>query len=171
MRNGCCKQVLSLHPTRVNDALLLGNIYLRSKDFANAIEHVMRAERTPARADDQPRCSLWGYQQNEQVTLPTIIGRWRSTAIQPIRKYVVPWQATTARDSGNYSQLSPRKGIRNQPHVKPVLLTPISSMEKASEAAMLYHQAADVAEATPLSSSRQHRQRSRAVRLEQADVS
>ena len=59
------KQVTSSNPGRRDDLVLLGNIYLRSKDYANAIDSLDRAERI--RPD--PRAELLlalCYQQTKQ---------------------------------------------------------------------------------------------------------
>lgn len=137
------KQVLSSDPTRVNDALLLGNIYLRSKDFANAIEYVTRAERLQPSGRSELLLAL-AYQQTRQTDLANHylqMAEHRDPTNPEVRRSMAGYY----RDSGDYSQaIATLKGIRNpQPDVVAELAYTYQLDGKASEAAMLYHQAAD----------------------------
>ena len=58
------KQVLSSDPRRREDALLLGDIYMRSKDYADALDWLNRAERIQPDARSELLLAL-SYQQLE----------------------------------------------------------------------------------------------------------
>jgi predicted Zn-dependent protease len=62
------RQVVSSDPHRISDAVLLGDIYLRTRDFANAIDILERAEKIQPGARAELLLAL-AYHQTKQLDL------------------------------------------------------------------------------------------------------
>lgn len=139
------KQVLASAPTRVSDALLLGDIYLRSKDFANAIDYLSRAEKLQPSGRSELLLAL-AYQQTKETD---VANRYLQMAEHrdPSNPEVRRSMAGYYRDTGNYSgAIAALKAIQNpKPDVVAELAYTYQLDGKASEAATLYRQAADAA--------------------------
>jgi tetratricopeptide (TPR) repeat protein len=136
------KQVLLSDPQRVDDALLLGDIYLRSKNAAEAIDWLQRAERARPGARSELLLAL-AYEQTKQ---PDMANRYLDLARRkdPNNPEVQRSMAGYYRESGRYPDaIAALKSIRNpKPDVVAELAYTYQLDGKPDESATLYSQAA-----------------------------
>jgi predicted Zn-dependent protease len=137
------KQVVSSDPHRVDDALLLGDMYLRSKDFADAIQWLLKAESMHPNARAELLLAL-AYQQSnqpDQATRYLDLAEHRDPNNPEIRRSMAGYD----REVGKYADaISLLKSIRNpKPDVVAELAYTYQLAGKPSESATLYAQAAN----------------------------
>jgi predicted Zn-dependent protease len=137
------KQVVTSDPRRVDDALLLGDIYLRSKDPADAIEWLGKAETTKPGARSELLLSL-AYQQTKQTDLANHyleLAEHRDPGDPEVQRSMAGYY----REVGRYSDaIAALKSIHNpKPDLEAELAYTYQLDGKPSESATLYAQAAD----------------------------
>ncbi|MGA8671676.1 MAG: tetratricopeptide repeat protein [Terracidiphilus sp.] len=139
------KQVVSADPRRADDALLLGDIYLRSKDPADAIEWLDKAEHIRPEARSELLLSL-AYEQTKQTDLANHYLQMAEHR-DPNNPEVQRSMAGYFREAGRYSDaITALKSIRNpKPDVQAELAYTYQLDGKLNEAATLYAQAANAA--------------------------
>lgn len=139
------KQVVTADPKRADDALLLGNIYLRTRNAAEAIDWLLKAERMQASARTELLLAL-AYQQTNQ---PDQSNRYLQLAEHrdPNNPEVQRSMAGYFRENGKYSDaIKALKSIRNpKPDVVAELAYTYQLAGKPSESASFYAQAANAA--------------------------
>jgi tetratricopeptide (TPR) repeat protein len=140
-------QVLSADPKRVNDAVLLGELHMRSGDYDTAINVLGRAERTEPGTRSELLLAL-SYQHLKQFDQAN---RYLEMAKQrdPNNPEVQRSLAGYYREIGKYpAAIAALKSIRNpKPDVKAELAYTYQLDGKQEEAAKLYTQAANAAPA------------------------
>ncbi|MGO9436218.1 MAG: tetratricopeptide repeat protein [Terracidiphilus sp.] len=136
-------QVVTSDPRREDDTLLLGDIYLRSKNPAGAIEWLEKAERARPGARSELLLSL-AYQQTKQ---PDLGNHYLELAEHrdPGNPEVQRSMAGYFREVGRYSDaISALKSIRNpKPDVEAELAYTYQLDGKPTESAALYAEAAN----------------------------
>ena len=138
-------QVLSVDPKRTNDAVLLGELLLRSGDYAAAIDVLRRAEQIQPGTRSELLMAL-SYEHLKQLDLAS---RYLDLAKQraPNNPEVQRSLAGYYRETGNYpAAIAALKSIRSpKPDVKAELAYTYQLDSKQEEAARLYAQAANAA--------------------------
>lgn len=137
------KQVVSSDPRRKDDALLLGDIYMRSADYTNAIEWLGRAERMQPAVRPELMMAIC-YQHLKQMELANQyleMARRRS----PDNPEVERSMAGYYRETGNYAgAIASLKSIRKPtPDITAELAYTYQLDGKPDDSAKLYSQAAD----------------------------
>jgi predicted Zn-dependent protease len=106
------KQVLSSDPRRASDALLLGDIYMRSKDYNNAADWLVKAERMQPGPRSELLLAL-SYQQLKQMDLASRYLKMAESRA-PDNPDVQRTLAGYYREVGKYPQaIAELKAIRN----------------------------------------------------------
>ena len=137
------KQVISSHPNRGEDALLLGNLYMRSRDYTNAVDWLSRAER----AQPGPRSELLlalSYEQLKNMDLARHyldLARHRDPGNPEVQRTLAGYY----RENGKYSDaIAALKSIHNpKPDVMAELAYTYQLGGKLDDSAKLYSQAAN----------------------------
>ena len=137
------KQVIASDPKRKDDALLLGDLSMRSGDYTGAIDWLGRAERI----QPGPRSELLlaiCYQHHQQMDLASHyldLARRRAPDNPEVQRSLAGYY----RETGNYSEaIASLKSIRNpKPDVTAELAYTYQLDGKLDEAARLYTQSAD----------------------------
>lgn len=139
------KQITSANPGRKDDLVLLGNIYLRSKDYANAIDTLERAERVQPGTRSELLLALC-YQQTKQ---PDQANHYIELAERraPNDPDVQRTLAGQYRDLGEYAAaITALRSIRNpSPDVTAELAYTYQLNGDVNNSARLYSQAANAA--------------------------
>lgn len=137
------KQVVSSDPRRADDALLLGDIYLRSKNSTEAVVWLQKAEGVRPGARAELLLAL-AYRQTDQTDLAD---RYLKLAQQrdPNDPEVQRSMAGFYRDAGEYSQaITALKSIRNpKPDIVAELAYTYQLDGKTDQSATLYTEAAN----------------------------
>jgi len=137
------KQVVSSDPKRRDDALLLGDLYLRSANYTDALEWLGRAERIQPGVRSELLMAL-SYQHLKQTDMAS---RYLELARRhsPDNPEVQRSMAGFYRESGNYTEaIAALKSIRNpKPDVIAELAYTFQLDNRLEESAKLYSQAAD----------------------------
>ena len=139
------KQAIASDPRRGDDALLLGDLYMRSADYTDAIEWLGKAERIQPGARSELLMAL-SYQHLKQVDMASqYLELARRHA--PDNPDVQRTMAGYYRDAGNYPEaIAALKSIRKpKPDVIAELAYTFQLDDKLDESARLYEQAAGVA--------------------------
>ncbi len=137
------KQVIASDPRRRDDALLLGDLYMRSADYTDALEWLGRAERMQPDARSELLMAL-SYQHSKQMDLAShYLELARRHA--PDNPEVQRSMAGYFREAGNYPDaIAALKSIRNpKPDVTAELAYTYQLDGKQDDSARLYAQAAD----------------------------
>jgi predicted Zn-dependent protease len=137
------RQVLAADPSRASDALLFGDISLRTKDFGSAIEFLTRAEKLEPGARSELLLAL-AYQQTGQADLANQyleMAEHRDPGNPEVRRSMAGYD----RESGKYAEaIATLKAI---PHPAPDVIAELAYTYqldgKVNEAASLYGQAAN----------------------------
>ncbi len=139
------KQVTSSDPRRRDDLVLLGDIYLRSKDYSNAVDSLERAERLQPGARSELLLALC-YQQTKQLDQAN---RYIELAERraPNDPDVQRTLAEHYREMGSYAEaITALKSIRNpKPDVTAELAYTYQLDGDPNNSARLYAQAANAA--------------------------
>ena len=139
------KQVLSSDPKRVNDSLLLGEILMRSGDYAAAIDVLGRAERLEpgTRSELLVALSYQHLKQFDQANHYLELAKQHAPNNPEVQRSLAGYY----RETGNYpAAIAALKSIRNpNPDVKAELAYTYQLDGKQDEAARLYAQAANAA--------------------------
>lgn len=137
------QQVLASDPRRANDATLLGDIYLRSKDFDDAIDTLTKAEKIQPGERSELLLYL-AYQQTKQIDLANHFLELAEHR-DPNNPEVQRSMAGYLREAGKYSQaITALKSIRNpKPDVIAELAYTYQLDGNVNESAALYTQAAN----------------------------
>jgi len=138
-------QVLTADPKRVNDAVLLGELDMRSGDYDAAINVLGRAERTEpgTRAELLLALSYQHLKQFDQANHYLELAKQRDPNNPEVQRSMAGYY----RETGNYpAAIAALKSIHNlKPDVKAELAYTYQLDGKAEEAAKLYTQAANAA--------------------------
>ena len=136
------KQVIASSPGRKDDLMLLGNLYMRSRNYSDAAELLSRAERIQPDARAELLLAL-AYRQLKQMDLAN---RYLELAERraPNNPDVLRSLAGYAREVGNYSRaIAALKTIKNpKPDVLAELAYTYQMAGKLNDSADLYSQAA-----------------------------
>jgi tetratricopeptide (TPR) repeat protein len=139
------KQVIASEPRRADDALLLGDLYMRSADYADAIDWLGKAERIQPGARPELLMAL-SYQHLKKMDLAN---QYLELAKQhaPDNPDVQRAMAGYYREAGNYSEaIAALKSIRKpKPDVIAELAYTLQLDGKLSDSARLYEEAANAA--------------------------
>jgi len=140
-------QVLSVDPKRTNDAVLLGELLLRSGDYAAAIDVLRRAEQIQPGTRSELLLAL-SYEHLKQLDLANRyldLARHRDPNNPDVQRSMAGYY----RETGNYpAAIAALKSIRSpKPDVKAELAYTYQLDGKQDEAAKLYVQAANAAPA------------------------
>ena len=139
------KQVVTADPKRTDDALLLGDMYLRSRNFGEALNWLSNAEKARPSARAELLLAL-AYQQTNQ---PGPANHYLELAEHhdPNNPEVQRSMAGYLRDVGKYPEaISALKSIRNpKPDVVAELAYTYQLAGKPNDSAALYAQAANAA--------------------------
>jgi tetratricopeptide (TPR) repeat protein len=139
------KQVLASDPKRVNDLLLLGELLMRSGDYAGAIDLLGRAERTEpgTRSELLMALSYQHLKQFDQANHFLELAKQHAPNNPEVQRSLAGYY----RETGNYSAaIASLKSIHNpNPDVKAELAYTYQLDGKQDEAARLYAQAANAA--------------------------
>lgn len=137
------KQAITADPKRRNDVLLLGDIYMRSKNYAEAIDWLSKAERMQADTRSEVLLAM-SYQQLKQLDQAD---RYLELAKRhsPNNPEVERTLAGYFRQTGKYSEaIDALRSIRNpRPDVVAELAYTYQLNGKLAESAKLYAQAAN----------------------------
>jgi len=137
------KQVVAVNPGRSGDLAMLGEISMRSKDYAGAVDWLDRAEKVHPDARTELLLSL-SYQQTKQTELAN---RYLELAEHhaPNNPEIQRAMAGFYRDTGNFSQaIAVLQSIRNpKPDVTAELAYTYQLDGKPSEAARFFARAAN----------------------------
>src|SRR5580700_10056853 len=138
-------QVLSADPKRVNDAVLLGELHMRSGDYDGAINVLGRAERTEpgTRSELLLALSYQHLKQFDQANHYLEMAKQRDPNNPEVQRSMAGYY----RETGNYpAAIAALKSIHNpKPDVKAELAYTYQLDGKQEEAAKLYSQAANAA--------------------------
>jgi tetratricopeptide (TPR) repeat protein len=138
-------QVLSADPKRVNDAVLLGELHMRSGDYEAALNMLGRAERAePAtRSELLMALSYQHLKQFDQANHYLEMAKQRDPNNPEVQRSMAGYY----RETGNYpAAIAALKSIHNpKPDVKAELAYTYQLDGKQEEAAKLYSQAANAA--------------------------
>ena len=139
------KQVLSSDPKRVNDSLLLGEILMRSGDYARRIDVLGRAERLEpgTRSELLVALSYQHLKQFDQANHYLELAKQHAPNNPEVQRSLAGYY----RETGNYpAAIAALRSIRNpNPDVKAELAYTYQLDGKQDEAARLYAQAANAA--------------------------
>ena len=139
------KQLLSSDPKRREDALLLGELYMKSASYTDAVEWLGRAERMRSDARSELLMAI-SYQNLNQMDMAN---RYLGLAQRrdPNNPDVERSMAGYYREAGNYSEaIAALKSIRNpKPDVTAELAYTYQLDGKLDNSARLYSQAANAA--------------------------
>jgi Flp pilus assembly protein TadD len=139
------KQVVSSDPRRRDDALLLGDLYMRSANYTDALDWLGRAERIQPSARSELLMAL-SYQHLKQMDMAS---RYLELAKRhsPDNPEVQRSMAGVYRDAGSYSEaIATLKSIRNpRPDVTTELAYTYQLDNKLDDSARLYSLAANAA--------------------------
>ncbi len=137
------KQVVAADPKRKDDALLLGDIYMRSSDYSSAVEWLNKAERIEPSVRSELLLAL-AYQHLKQMDMAN---RYLELAKKhaPDNPEVQRSMAGYYRETGNYSAaIAALKSIRNpKPDVTAELAYTYQLAGKLGQAAEVYARAAN----------------------------
>jgi tetratricopeptide (TPR) repeat protein len=135
-------QLLAIDPKRGDDALLLGDLYMRSRDYSNAIDWLESAERIYPGARSELLLALC-YRQLKKIDLAS---RYLALAEKraPANPDVQRSMAGFYRETGRYSEsIAALKSIRNpKPDVIAELAYTYQLDGKLDDSARFYEQAA-----------------------------
>jgi tetratricopeptide (TPR) repeat protein len=137
------QQVIAADPRRRDDALLLGDIYMRAKDYTSAIDWLNKAERLQPDARSELLLAL-SYQQLKQMDLASRyldMARRRAPNNPDVQRSLAGYY----REVGKYSEaIAALKSIHNpKPDVIAELAYTYQLDGKLNEAASTYAQAAN----------------------------
>ncbi len=137
------KQSLSSDPSRRADLLLLGDLYLRSADYANALDWLGRAERMQPGARSELLLAR-AYQHMKQMDMADHyldLAKRRDPSNPDVQRTLAEYY----REVGNYSEaIAALKSIRNpKPDVTAELAYTYQLDGKLDESAKIYAQAAN----------------------------
>jgi tetratricopeptide (TPR) repeat protein len=139
------KEVIASDPRRRDDALLLGNIYMKSADYTDAVDWLGRAERMRPDARSELLMAI-SYQHLKQMDMAS---RYLELAKRhdPNNPDVQRSMAGYYRQAGNYAEaIAALKSIRNpKPDVTAELAYTYQLDGKLNDSAKLYTQAANAA--------------------------
>ena len=142
---GLLNQVLSADPKRVNDAVMLGELLMRSGDYNSALNVLGRAERTQpgTRSELLMALSYQHLKQFDQANHYLALAKQRDPNNPEVQRSMAGYY----RETGNYpAAIAALKSIRNpRPDVKAELAYTYQLDGKQDEAAKLYAQAANAA--------------------------
>jgi tetratricopeptide (TPR) repeat protein len=137
------KQVLAANPKRANDALVLGDIYMRAGDYNSALDALSQAER----AHPDARSELLMAISYEHLNKPDMANRYLEAARKraPDNPEVQRAMAGYYREEGKFAQaIAALKSIRHpRPDVTAELAYTYQLDGKLEESARTYAQAAD----------------------------
>jgi tetratricopeptide (TPR) repeat protein len=137
------KQVLAANPKRANDALVLGDIYMRAGDYNSALNALSQAER----AHPDARSELLMAISYEHLNKPDMANRYLEAARKraPDNPEVQRAMAGYYREEGKFGQaIAALKSIRHpRPDVTAELAYTYQLDGKLEESARTYAQAAD----------------------------
>jgi len=137
------KQVLAANPKRANDALVLGDIYMRGGDYASAVDALGQAER----AHPDARSELLLAISYEHLKKPDMATRYLDAARKraPDNPEVQRAMAGYYREEGKYSEaVAALKSIKNpRPDVVAELAYTYQLDGKLEESAKTYAKAAN----------------------------
>lgn len=140
-------QVLPADPKRVNDAVMLGELLMRSGDYNSALSVLGRAERTQSgtRSELLMALSYQHLKQFDQANHYLALAKQRDPNNPEVQRSMAGYY----RETGNYpAAIAALKSIRNpKPDVKAELAYTYQLDGKQDEAAKLYAQAANAAPA------------------------
>jgi tetratricopeptide (TPR) repeat protein len=139
------KQILASDPKRSNDAVLLGDLYMRSANYADAVEWLSKAERLQPGARQELLMALC-YQHLNQAELAKQyleLARRRSPDNPDVQRAMAGYY----RDAGNYPEaIAALKSIRKpKKDVVAELAYTFQLDGKLDESARLYEEAANAA--------------------------
>ena len=139
------KQILASDPKRSDDALLLGDLYMRSADYATALEWLGRAERLRPGARSELLMALC-YQHLKQVDLASKyldLARRRAPDNPEVQRAMAGYYL----EAGNFPEaIAALKSIRKPtPEVVAELAYAFQLDGKLSDSARLYEEVANVA--------------------------
>lgn len=137
------KQVVAADPRRRDETLLLGDLYLRSADYTDALEWITRAEHTKPDARSELLMAIC-YQHLKQMDLASQyleMARKRDPNNPDVQRSMAGYY----REEGKYSDaIASLKSIRNpKPDVTAELAYTYQLDGKLDDSAMVYAQAAD----------------------------
>ena len=139
------KQVVASNPGRRDDALLLGDIYMRSADYADALDWLGRAERIKpdARSELLMAISYQHLKQNDLASRYLELAKHRAPDNPEVQRSMAGYY----RDLGNYAgAISALKSIRNpKPDVTAELAYTYQLAGNLDDSAKVYAQAANAA--------------------------
>ncbi len=142
---GLLKQVISSNPKRSSDALLLGNLYMKSGNYTEALNWLSRAERIRPDARSELLLAI-SYQRLKRMDMASRyleMARRRAPNNPDVQRSLAGYY----REIGNYpAAIAALKSIRNpRPDVKAELAYTYQLDGKLDETARLYAQAANAA--------------------------
>ena len=137
------KQVIASNPKREDDAMLLGNLYMRSRDYTDAVDWLERAERMRPSARSELLLAL-SYQELKRMDLASHyldLAKRRDPDNPEVQRSLAGYY----RDMGKYSEaIAALKSIRNpKPDVIAELAYTYQLDGKLDNSAKLYSQAAN----------------------------
>jgi len=137
------QQLLAATPARRSDILLLGELYLRSGDYSNAVNWLRRAEGLQAGPRSELLLAL-SYQHLDQLDLASRylhLARSRAPDDPDVQRSLAAYY----RETGNYSEaIAALQSIHNPPPDVVAELAYTSQLDgKLKDAATLYSQAAN----------------------------
>ncbi len=137
------KQALASDPHRANDALLLGDLYMRAGDYSSAIDALGRAERSHPDARSELLMAVCYERDNEPDKASKYLDAARKRA--PDNPEVERSLAGFFREAGKYPEaIAALKSIRNpKPDVTAELAYTYQLDGKPDDSALLYAKAAD----------------------------
>jgi tetratricopeptide (TPR) repeat protein len=137
------QQVIAANPDRRSDVMLLGDIYLRAKDYGNAEQWLLKAEalRPGARAELLLAVCFQHTKQMDKARSYLEMARRRAPNNPDVERSLAGYY----RDVGNFSEaIQALKSIRNpKPDVTAELAYTYQLDNKPQQAATTYKQAAD----------------------------
>ncbi len=141
------KKIIAADPRRRNDALLLGEIYMRTKDYNDALDWLSKAERMQpdARSELLMALSYQQLKQMDQASQYLEMARRRAPNNPDVQRSLAGYY----REEGKYPDaIAALKSIRNpSPDVVAELAYTYELDGKPEDSARLYAQAADSAPA------------------------
>lgn len=137
------KQVLASDPGRKDDLFILGDLYVRSGDYTNAVEWLAKAERADPAARSELLLAICYERLNQMDQASHYLGLARSRS--PNNPDVQRSLASFYRETSDYSHaISELKSIHNpKPNVVAELGYTYELAGKLEESAQSYAQAAD----------------------------
>jgi len=137
------KEVLGANPKRKDDALLLGDIYMRSGDYSSALTWLSHADQVQPSARSELLIALCYQHMNqfEQASRYLELAKKRDPENPDVQRSLAAYY----RETGNYGQaIAFLKAMRNpKPDVVAELAYTYQLAGKEEEAAALYAQAAN----------------------------